>query len=123
VVLGLGVLGALAQPRYEEPSYGYEYPPPPPPPPGYAPYPDEDAPYEPYEPGPYAGGGYGPQGAGVIRCSSNDYRTTWCPISNGARANIRRRLSSASCDYGRDWGLAPNAVWVANGCRAEFSVY
>lgn len=124
VVLGLGVLGALAQPRYSDPYHGYDYPPPPPPPqPGYAPYADDESPYDPYEPGdPYAGG-YGPQPGGVIRCSSNEYRTTWCAIPNGARAQIRRRLSSATCDYGRDWGLAPNAIWVANGCRAEFSVY
>jgi hypothetical protein len=117
VVLGLGVLGALAaQPRYEDPYYAY------PQEPGYDPYAygPEDQPYG------YGGGdgGYGaPQGSGVIRCSSNDYRTTWCQIPQGARAQLSRRLSSATCDYGRDWGVSPGAVWVANGCRAEFAIY
>lgn len=126
VVLGLGVLGALAAQSHDRDPYDRygAYPQP-----GYQP--DDQPGYDPgYEPG-YEPGyqpGYGQDGPGygggsVIRCSSNDYRTSYCQIPQGARANIRRRLSSATCDYGRDWGIAPNAVWVANGCRAEFVIY
>jgi hypothetical protein len=128
VVLGLGILGALAsRPGYDEPYDGYHGYAPPPPPPNYAPEPGYGG-GDGYGDEPYAGGGYGggyePQdGAGVIRCSSNDYRTTWCALPPGARATIRRKLSSSSCDYGRDWGVAPNAIWVANGCRADFTVF
>lgn len=120
VILGLGVLGALAaQPRYDDPYYAY---PPAPPEPGYAPYPGDGGGY-PDDSGDYADGYGGQPGTGTIRCASNDYRTTWCAIPQGARANIRRRLSSSACDYGRDWGVGPGAIWVANGCRAEFSIY
>jgi hypothetical protein len=95
--------------------YGYPATPYPAYPYGYDPYArDRDPDYQPYPPG---------GGRGVILCASRDYRTTWCQIPAGARVQLVRRISSASCNFGRDWGVSPNAIWVANGCRAEFAIF
>jgi hypothetical protein len=88
------------------------------------------APYYPYGYDPYANDRgpnthpYPPSyGRGVIVCASRDYRTSWCQIPAGARVQLVRRISSSSCNFGQDWGVSPSAIWVANGCRAEFAVY
>jgi hypothetical protein len=61
----------------------------------------------------------------IIRCSSGDYRTEYCAAPHGYRirdVRIVNRRSSASCDYGSDWGYDRNSVWVTDGCRADFAL-
>ena len=119
-LLGLGVLGALSAHDRDD-NYPQSYPQ----------YPDQ--PQYPY--GNPNGGYYQPPNGyqnpynnqygngNIIRCDSRDYRTTWCAIPRGGRVNLYRQLSSSACRFGRDWGLDRGAIWVANGCRAEFVIY
>ncbi|HSR66169.1 MAG TPA: DUF3011 domain-containing protein [Xanthomonadaceae bacterium] len=74
--------------------------------------------------GGYGQGGYGP-GYGTprtVRCESSDGRPHRCdtPVQ---RAVLQRQLSSSRCVQGQTWGWDPNGVWVAAGCRADFSVW
>ena len=50
----------------------------------------------------------------IIRCSSGDYRTQYCAAPQGFRirdVRLVNRRSSASCDYGSDWGFNRDSVW------------
>lgn len=61
----------------------------------------------------------------VISCSSSGNRTVTCALPRGAGgADVRlvRRHSNAGCREGSDWGVSRNAIWVSNGCRADFEV-
>ncbi len=65
------------------------------------------------------------RGATVITCSSGGNRTVTCALPRGARgADVRliRRHSHAGCREGSDWGVARRAIWVSNGCRADFQL-
>lgn len=67
----------------------------------------------------------GNYGNPVIRCSSADYRTAHCAAPRGYRirdVRIVNKRSSASCNYGSDWGYDRNSVWVTDGCRADFAL-
>ncbi|MGB3394086.1 MAG: DUF3011 domain-containing protein [Stenotrophomonas sp.] len=55
----------------------------------------------------------------TLRCESNDNRQRVCH-SNWRRAVLVRQLSKSQCIEGRSWGSSNGAVWVSNGCRAEF---
>jgi TusA-related sulfurtransferase len=63
--------------------------------------------------------------ATVVTCESIDYRSRECPVPGGP-VTLTRQLSSSpgDCIPGRTWGFNAynNTIWVANGCRAEFSV-
>lgn len=68
------------------------------------------------------GGWAGNSGAGnVIRCESQDNRERVCNTGWRRGATLVRQLSKAQCIEGRNWGQRNGAVWVSNGCRAEFS--
>jgi len=61
----------------------------------------------------------------VLNCSSNSYEKVWCEVQGGddiVDANIVRRLSNAGCDRRDDWDVDDGALWVRNGCRADFEV-
>lgn len=58
----------------------------------------------------------------LVLCESRDGRRTRCPADTRGGVQLMRRMSSARCDRGRDWGFDRNEIWVDNGCRAEFSV-
>jgi hypothetical protein len=66
------------------------------------------------------GTGYGAT-AGVFRCESNNNRTRYCNVDTRYGVQIVRQLSRDPCIEGRSWGMTQNSVWVARGCRAEFS--
>ncbi len=66
------------------------------------------------------GGNYGNGNDGGFRCESNDNRTQRCAVQSGGGVQLVRQLSSAACIEGRTWGQDRNAVWVSQGCRAEF---
>lgn len=56
----------------------------------------------------------------TLRCESNDNRQRVCH-TNWRGAVLVRQLSKAQCIEGRTWGSSNGAVWVSNGCRAEFA--
>ena len=69
------------------------------------------------------GGGWGGVNAGngqTIRCESNDNRQRVCR-TDWRRATLVRQLSKSQCIEGRSWGSSNGAVWVSDGCRAEFA--
>ncbi|MCL7713348.1 DUF3011 domain-containing protein [Stenotrophomonas mori] len=67
------------------------------------------------------GGGGGNTGyQDTLRCESNDNRQRVCN-TGWRRATLVRQLSKAQCVEGTSWGSSNGAVWVTNGCRAEFA--
>jgi hypothetical protein len=83
----------------------------------------DDRRYDRYEHDRHRGGaGYG-HSAPVFRCESRGYGQTYCAVPFRGQVDIVRQLSRSRCDFGRDWGHDRRGVWVANGCRAEFTVY
>lgn len=79
-----------------------------------APYPDHHGGY----------GGYGgyPGDIRTIRCESDHGRTRHCDIDTRGGVFLSRRLSSTPCIQGRNWDFDWRGVWVADGCRAEFTM-
>jgi len=68
---------------------------------------------------PAAAQSYGQQ-ANTIRCESVDQRQRVCR-TDWRSAVLVRQLSRGDCVEGRSWGSSNGAVWVSNGCRAEFA--
>jgi len=59
----------------------------------------------------------------VIRCESDYGHRRVCSFDGWGRAALSRQLSRTACVEGRTWGHeGRNAVWVSNGCRADFVV-
>jgi hypothetical protein len=58
----------------------------------------------------------------TIRCESTSGNRVVCPIPAGARVTLARHLSQTPCQENSNWGVSGNALWVSNGCRAEFAV-
>jgi hypothetical protein len=65
------------------------------------------------------GGGYGD--GGVVRCESHDGRQNYCAMETRGGVVLLRQLSRGACIEGRTWGFDRRGVWVADGCRGEFS--
>ncbi len=69
------------------------------------------------------GGGWGGNNGrpgDTIRCESQNNRERSCPVG-WRNARLVRQPSGSPCDEGRSWGVRNGAVWVSNGCRAEFA--
>ena len=69
--------------------------------------------------------GRGSQYVDRVRCESQDQGTQRCEIPGGrggARVEIAEQLSRAPCRFGTSWGYDRRAIWVSDGCRAEFLV-
>lgn len=62
-------------------------------------------------------------GGRIFRCESNDGRVRECPANTRAGVQLVRQLSRSACVQGRTWGYGRNAIWVSQGCRAEFRSY
>lgn len=63
--------------------------------------------------------------ATLVTCESvNDGRQTCGVDARDRMVVVNQQLSDSPCVLGRSWGLSPdrNAIWVDNGCRAEFQV-
>ena len=58
---------------------------------------------------------------GIVRCESDQGRRRECTTGFRGNAMISRQLSSTRCIEGQNWGQRRGAVWVSNGCRAEFT--
>ena len=68
------------------------------------------------------GGGYpGAQGDDVVRCSSDDGRSSRCGLPGRGRVQLLRQASRAPCIEGRSWGSEYGTVWVSQGCRGDFA--
>lgn len=63
----------------------------------------------------------GPGYGGIVRCESDDGRYQRCALPDRGRAQLVRQLSRSACIEGRTWGSDYGSVWVAQGCRAEFT--
>ncbi len=65
----------------------------------------------------YPGNGYG---GGIVRCQSWNYAYAQCGADT--RGGVRlARVVAGDCRP-RNWGSRPGAIWVNNGCRADFQV-
>lgn len=64
----------------------------------------------------YPGNQYGR----TIRCESRKGRTERCSVPTENRVQLVRRLGG-TCTQNRTWGYNRSAIWVSNGCRAEFA--
>ncbi len=60
-------------------------------------------------------------GGRTLQCESTDNRTRECRTGFRGTATLTRQLSKTRCIEGQNWGQRPGMVWVAGGCRAEFS--
>ena len=72
----------------------------------------------------YGGGDWGRPDEGYgerIRCESIDGRYRRCALPGRGRAQLVRQISKTACIEGRTWGNDRDGVWVADGCRAEFT--
>ena len=59
----------------------------------------------------------------TVTCESINYRDQECPVPDGPVALVRQLSTPpGDCIEGQTWGFNNNAIWVRNGCRAEFRV-
>jgi len=64
----------------------------------------------------------GPHGGSLtLRCESDHGLRRHCDIDANGNIVLSRRLSKTPCVQGRNWDIDPGGVWVAGGCRAEFT--
>jgi hypothetical protein len=55
-----------------------------------------------------------------MTCESVNNERNQCNANIGGDVRLSRQLSSTQCVEGRNWGWSSSAIWVDNGCRAEF---
>jgi hypothetical protein len=58
----------------------------------------------------------------LVTCESFRGNRQFCEVNTAGGVSVNRQLSSTSCIRGQTWGYTRNAIWVRNGCRAEFVV-
>ncbi len=58
----------------------------------------------------------------TIVCESEDGKRKTCPIDTRGGVIIEQQLSRTACVEGRTWGYLAGAIWVDDGCRAQFAV-
>jgi hypothetical protein len=56
----------------------------------------------------------------LLVCESINRNRQYCPANTVYGVEIRRQISRAACVIGQSWGYDRNAIWVDDGCRAEF---
>jgi hypothetical protein len=56
----------------------------------------------------------------VLRCESGDGDVKRCLVDTRRGVRMLRELSETPCEEGRSWGVEAEAIWVRDGCRAEF---
>jgi hypothetical protein len=60
-------------------------------------------------------------GDSVVRCESKGSRRI-CRVDNIGSVVLKHQRSISSCTEGESWGYTRDAIWVDNGCRADFQV-
>lgn len=58
----------------------------------------------------------------IVRCESNDGRSTFCRVNTNDQVWIERQLSHRDCIQGYTWNYNDRGIWVSDGCRADFAV-
>ena len=58
----------------------------------------------------------------LVTCESMNGSRQICGVNTAGGVSINRQLSGTSCIQGRNWGYTRSAIWVSNGCRAQFVV-
>ena len=58
----------------------------------------------------------------LLVCESIRGQRDFCPVNTVYGVEMRRQISRNPCIEGRTWGYTRNAIWVDEGCRAEFLV-
>jgi len=56
-----------------------------------------------------------------VRCESKGDRRE-CAYETDGRVTLERQLSVSACTEGETWGYDDDAIWVDQGCRADFRV-
>ena len=64
-----------------------------------------------------------PRQGPLLRCESRANRIEHCAADTGNGVRLVRKFSVSECVEDLDWGHDDKGIWVARGCRAEFSVY
>ncbi len=54
-----------------------------------------------------------------VTCESQNNQRKLCRMDTQGGVRLVKQLSRTSCNG--NWGYTRNAVWVRNGCRAEFA--
>ena len=57
-----------------------------------------------------------------MTCESDEGKRQECGIPAGSLVRLAKQLSNTTCVEGTNWGTSRDAIWVWNGCRAEFEV-
>lgn len=58
-----------------------------------------------------------------IVCESHNYRYQACYAGGWVQqAYVVNKMSNAPCNYGNEWGINRDYIWVDRGCRATFRV-
>src|SRR5438105_1287141 len=60
--------------------------------------------------------------AETVRCESDRGHRRECSFDGWGRVELIRQLSRTDCIEGRTWGTGKHAVWVSDGCRADFRI-
>ncbi len=58
----------------------------------------------------------------LVVCESVQERRQYCTANTVYGVQLNRQLSRSPCTEGYSWGYDRNAIWVDQGCRAEFLV-
>ena len=67
------------------------------------------------------GGNVGPATRRIV-CESRGVARELCQVTGASSVRVVKQLSSSPCQLDRSFGVAFGAIWVSNGCRAEFEV-
>lgn len=63
-----------------------------------------------------------PQTASKVICDSLDGKRNVCAADTTRGVGLVRQLGDIDCVLNRTWGYTGDAIWVADGCHAEFAV-
>ena len=58
----------------------------------------------------------------TVKCNSSGYRHSTCRLDKPGRVTLQRQTSNTRCVQGRNWDYDARAIWVDDGCQAEFIV-
>ncbi|HUL34925.1 MAG TPA: DUF3011 domain-containing protein [Candidatus Eisenbacteria bacterium] len=63
-----------------------------------------------------------PVGKYLISCAAPAAQAIYCAPLPSANAELVRQTGEARCVEGKNWGVDPRGLWLANGCAADFVV-
>jgi len=63
-----------------------------------------------------------PQNSTKVICDSLDGKRNVCAADTTRGVGLVRQLGETDCVLNRTWGYSGDAIWVSDGCNAEFAV-